>query len=487
MSTRLRCRTCGSTATHSTVYGMPTAQTAEDISSTPWRDLGGCLIVPGLPTTTCLTCGAQDTVDSEASGFEEVREIDRSVAEAVTRYAAACRAELDQSTASAVSHAGLWLLLAGVAEHATGSDRSVLEQVLGLSVDQASDTARRLLSEPHPTLAAAARAWAASDATTPLDLEGRIPSQDELDAWAVKHTRGLIERFPVEVSPETRVLLATALILEPRWVDSLDTNELGELVLHHGLQTIVQTQAAGPVVVAKPHSRDGVDVLSVAAAPNVPPARVWQAVDEVVALLNAGALRHCSRPDDLPESSDIWRVWVEERALMTSDVEDLPKDAAGRPRLWRSCLPEWATQDQIDLTEAPGVQEIARTILPDEPAAQVSCRQAVRAEYDRDGFRAAAVTAMGLTGSAPDFTLVEVERVELDLTGPHAVVAIARGGAWEGIPLLSAWVTRKMHQAHRDTDWESLELLDDTDPDEAAELRAYKSARMRARGAIPPL
>lgn len=33
-----------------------------------------------------------------------------------------------------------------------------------------------------------------------------------------------------------------------------------------------------------------------------------------------------------------------------------------------------------------------------------------------------------------------------------------------------------------DTDWESLELLAETDPDEAAELMAYKSQRRRERG-----
>ena len=37
---------------------------------------------------------------------------------------------------------------------------------------------------------------------------------------------------------------------------------------------------------------------------------------------------------------------------------------------------------------------------------------------------------------------------------------------------------------HPDTDAESLELLGDTDPDEAEGLRAYKEARQRERGEI---
>lgn len=34
-----------------------------------------------------------------------------------------------------------------------------------------------------------------------------------------------------------------------------------------------------------------------------------------------------------------------------------------------------------------------------------------------------------------------MEHVELDLAGPHAAVAIAGGGGWERVPLVSAWVT----------------------------------------------
>ena len=107
--------------------------------------------------------------------------------------------------------------------------------------------------------------------------------------------------------------------------------------------------------------------------------------------------------------------------------------------------------------------------------------QSVRAEYDADGFRAAALTALDRVGSAPSFEQVDVERVDLDFRAPHAVVAVARGGAWEGVPLVSAWVPGPNY---RDSDGEALELLAETDPDEAAALSAYKEARMRERGEL---
>ncbi|CAM4056269.1 hypothetical protein [Janibacter anophelis] len=383
---------------------------------------------------------------------DDVPTSDGSVALAVTQYAAACRDALDQAETSVVSHAGLWLLLAHAAEHVTGPERADLENLLGMPSERASEVAREFFVEPHPTLAAAVGAWAAPDAHTPLDVDRPIPDQSTLDAWASERTRGLIESFPADVDPMTRILLATALVLEPRWIEPLHEEESGDLVLDGGLQAIVRTEAAGDVVVAKPHTADGVDVLSVAAAPEVPPSRVWQAVDEVVALLDDGVLRHASRPDALPDTGHSWRSWTEQTEMLAHEVADLPVGPDGRRSQWRSRLRPWTASATLDLTTAPGVAEVAHAILPDEPAADTECVQAVRAEYDKDGFRAAAVTAMMRAGSAPLFETVEVEHVELDLTGTHAVVAIARGGAWEGVPLVSAWVTPDQPRPERTRD-----------------------------------
>ncbi|MGV1004884.1 MAG: hypothetical protein ACOYEV_08985 [Candidatus Nanopelagicales bacterium] len=45
-----------------------------------------------------------------------------------------------------------------------------------------------------------------------------------------------------------------------------------------------------------------------------------------------------------------------------------------------------------------------------------------------------------LTGA---FHFVErtIRRVEITFDRPHAVIAIARGGPWEGVPVFNAWVT----------------------------------------------
>nr|WP_257910502.1 hypothetical protein [Janibacter limosus] len=265
-------------------------------------------------------------------------------------------------------------------------------------------------------------------------MERPIPDQTALDAWTAEHTRGLIDRFPLEVTELTRIVLATALVLEPRWTERLVADGAW-LRLTGGLQTIVETRAAGLVVVAKPHSQDGIDVISVRAHPRTGPAQVWQAVDEVVALLDDGGLWHAERPGGLQANGFGWRVRTTSVQITEDEQSRLPTDGMGRPQQWRSRVPAWAAQAMLDLTDAPGVAEVAAVILPEEPDAVTSCVQTVRAEYDADGFRAAAITALGRVGSMPpQLNRVEVERVDLDFRAPHAVVAVARGGVWEGVP-----------------------------------------------------
>ena len=48
---------------------------------------------------------------------------------------------------------------------------------------------------------------------------------------------------------------------------------------------------------------------------------------------------------------------------------------------------------------------------------------------------------------------MEVEQVDLDFRGPHVAVALARGEAWDGLPLMSAWLGGEIRT---DSDWEAL-------------------------------
>ena len=125
---------------------------------------------------------------------------------------------------------GLWLLLALLAPATTGAARERLEAELGTTADDAAARAAALLAVAHPAVHAAVAVWdlpvflgpafAAWATGLPATVErGDVPSQAEADAWADAHTGGLVRRFPVEITPLTATVLASALATDVSWQD----------------------------------------------------------------------------------------------------------------------------------------------------------------------------------------------------------------------------------------------------------------------------
>lgn len=430
------CGQCGSTALHHKVFGMPTEDLFEEAERRPDLRLAGCCIDPGDWSTECVSCGQRRFLGGDSSEWTDTAR--GPAADLVTRYAARARAALGTETAPAVSYAGLWLLLAHLAPVASGEVGGALVDAIGTTCDAAAALAADLLAAPHPTIAAALGAWSRDAVSTSLPVElSAMPDQAGLDRWAAEHTSGLIRQFPVAVSPETLLLVATALVAQPRWAAELRTDDDGMLILDDGLQTLVNTEAAGLVAVAKPFSRDGVDVISVIAAPEVSPRDVWRGVDEVVARLNRGALWHGECPDGALADGHSWTVREVTENFIAWEVPEVSE------LRWRSRLPRWNGATRSDLTAAPGVAEVVAALAAADPALRgpSECQQAATAAYDESGFTAAAVTTLDITTGVLEFVERTFDRVEITFDRPHAVIAIARGGPWEGVPVFSAWVT----------------------------------------------
>jgi len=431
---------CGSTAVHHVVHGMPTSELFEEEQHRPDLRLAGCCVQEGDWSTECLTCGQRQLFGGSDASLTTATLPD--TAGPVTRYAALARATLGMADTTAVSYAGLWLLLARLAPIASHTHRVRLAEVLGVSCDDAAALAAELLAAPHPTVATALGAWSRVPVTAGLPVVAdELPDQAGLDRWAAEHTRGLIERFPLQIDPATLLVFATALVLQPRWTAELATDDDGLLVLDGGLQTLVDTEAAGLVAVAKPFSEDGVDVVSVIAAPEVSPPDVWCAVDEVVAKLNQGALWHGEHPGGELTDGHSWTVRETTETFIEWDAPDNFGD------LWRSHLPRWSGDALSALTDAPGVAELTASLTEVAPelAGPTERVQAATAAYDESGFSAAAVTALAVAMGAPRAVERTIRRIEITFDQPHAVVAIASGGAWERMPLFHAWVTPDVH------------------------------------------
>jgi hypothetical protein len=379
--------------------------------------------------------------------------------EMVSAYAAQFNPSLLGRHAVA-SPLGSWLLLALFGPATEGAARRDLEAVLGTTVDDAAARARTLLSEPHPAVSAVAAVWDRklgpafdewAQSLPDVVERGPIPNQAQADAWARARTNGMIDEFPLQIDQLTRLVLASALAADITWATPLGTtDDLGgefgsaisrALTLDFGTQLIAETDAAGLVAVAAPRASSALDVLSVIGAPDVTPADVDSAAHQVAAMLRGD--RRAAREVPVEELAD-GHAWT---------VTDRREHRAGGQAVqaeWRSHLPAWSAKSDHDLDNAPGVASVFDALTgfarQEDLPVNFSAKQAAIASYSRTGFKAAAVTAVGVRAAGmPSFHEVLVRRVELRFNRPYAVLACAARddgpSAWRGVPVFSAWIT----------------------------------------------
>ncbi|WP_433318872.1 hypothetical protein ACQP0U_13095 [Micromonospora sp. CA-269861] len=374
---------------------------------------------------------------------------------------------------------GAWLLLAVCASAAADPDPVAAERTagelaraLGTDLSSAAEVARALLEAPHPLVGSATALWhrpgqgdggpAGWRAALPSTTEvGVLPDQTGLDAWAREHTLGLIETFPLRVRPDVVLALASALATRVSWATPFDVADARTLGadspwaghLRRALRSpsqghrcaIVSTALAGDVIVhavpAQTTDGAGLVVLSVAAAPQVPPAEVLAVAYDLSAGAADGAQPAGSRSlFDLPlGATPLWTL-SEER------VRTRARD--GREERHTAVLPCWSARSDHDLTApALGFPAAAATLATAMalPVERFEARQTAVARFDRYGFEAAAVTGMfGLTSLPPEGV---ARTAELRFGHPYAVVAVATDtradgatGPWHGLPVFSAWV-----------------------------------------------
>jgi hypothetical protein len=371
---------------------------------------------------------------------------------------------------------GAWLLLALAGPACAGDDLRQLEEILGADAGAAAGFAAELLASPHPLVHAAAAVWSANGsadariaswrAGLPPQVDtGLVPGQAELDAWARRHTLGLIDRFPVKNDGTLIWLLATALATRVSWERPFDLAPASALgssspwaaTLTTVLRTprdpanvpvpahqqfIAATDAAGEVAVHAARARGGLVVVSVAAAAEVPAADVMSAAYHVGTTLAAG--RPVTRRSlfDLPlGDAQAWTI-REERTQITTP--------GGREEQCTAVLPAWSADSTHELTDPQlGFATVRHALDPIDPW---EARQAAMARYTRIGFEAGAVTALAIALSAV-IGRPGVRRIaELRFGHPFAVVAVGAAepqtsrrpvphSPWDGLVVFSAWVT----------------------------------------------
>lgn len=121
----------------------------------------------------------------------------------------------------------VWPLLALLAGAADGPARSELATAVNMNANHAHEAALRLVDTlaGADTVAAALGLWLRKDiephpqwvASLPHDTVRTITDQAALDTWAREHTQGLIGTLPVELTADTAILLASALVARTTW------------------------------------------------------------------------------------------------------------------------------------------------------------------------------------------------------------------------------------------------------------------------------
>ena len=350
-------------------------------------------------------------------------------------------AESDVAAGAAAEAAGRGA--AGVTDHAATRAAESSAEALGMPTEAAARHARELLDHPHPAIAAATAAWTRDAppaaarwlAALPAAVErGPVPSQDAADAWARRHTLDMIDRFPLTLDHTVLCVLANALATRISWTHPFTTtgSDAFRSAWRARVATVLRTPdrghactiarhpAAGEIGIHRAHA-EGLAVTSVIAAPHVPAEAVVAAAHDAA----RDRVEHLSLADLPLGDGPAWTV----------------TESTGTGNRVSAVLPAWSATSEHDLRGPSfGFAGAAAVLGRLFGAAAWDARQAATARYHREGFEAAAVTAVAVRMSfRPPGKRREAE---LRFDRPYAVVATATGdGPWAGLPVFSAWVT----------------------------------------------
>ncbi|MFG2127853.1 serpin family protein [Streptomyces sp. NPDC048751] len=330
---------------------------------------------------------------------------------AVNRLTARWADALDGQTV--YTAAGVWPLLAFLADGAAGAARAELEEALAVPADEAGSAARELLAGMAAIhgLDTAVGLWTsrtvelreAWEAGLPVEAHGVLTGDPEadraaLDGWAAERTGGLVERMPVVLEPRTVLVLATALALRTDWEAPFTgtvglwpggEDRAGLTRTESGLDSlaVARTRTGGAVTRVTVRGTNGIDVHLLLGDAEMTPGQVLTAgVDiltgEVAAVPGSGLPLGDPGPGLRLES--VRTVQPEPPSLVLDTVEftlDVDHDLLSHPEVFGLTTAADGAPGHF-----PGISAA--------PLALRSARQTATSTFSAEGFRAAAVTAM---------------------------------------------------------------------------------------------
>jgi len=359
------------------------------------------------------------------------------------------------------SAAGVWPLLAFLADGAEGAARAELARALGVPAEQAAPAARELLDALADLdgLDCALGLWTGRAlelreewaAGLPADAHGVLtgdPAADrrELDAWAAKRTNGRIERMPLEAREATELVLASALALRTTWLRPFEERPLrpsagpwrGRTLRGLGRRSVrldrvgVAAVPDGRVTEVKVLGDNGVDVHLLLGEEHMTPGQVLAAG---TAVLDGGF--PVVKGSLLPHGPAGPGLRVEERPCATPQQPTLEVTTVA--------FEVRAHHDLLDLHGLFGLsaaRDARQGHFPGisaSPLAVDAARQSAVARFDALGFEAAAVTAVAAApGGAPPVPQYRATVVTAAFDRPFGFLAVHRETR---LALAAGWVS----------------------------------------------
>lgn len=376
-------------------------------------------------------------------------------ADQVTRLTVRWLRDLPDDGGTVLSGFGVWPLLAILADLADEPARSELLAVTGSGYANDLD-----LFSGTPDLQVALALWTRPevplapdlDAVLPPELREVLTDRVALDRWVKARTDRLLDRMPVELRPDTLLVLASALAVRlswrlpfdehsrraegfgtDRWVRWLSRQDpdLGSLRRHE--------TPTGPLTIVTVAGTGDVDVLLAAGERDRSRVEVLAAALECLGKDAVGGrqlLEAALSPGTAPASAGMHSQLAPAVTVIDS-TEATPRVLLSVPHFEVA-----AEHDLLDTASALGLStasDVTRGHFPRlsaTPLAVQQAKQAVLARFSATGFEAAAVTAMAIAaGGAPQLV---GKALLVDLDRPFGFLAVHRT---TGIPVVLGWIT----------------------------------------------
>lgn len=332
-----------------------------------------------------------------------------------------------------VSGLGVWPLLAILAGLAEGPAQDELFAAAGAPYEG-------LLNSPEVRMALGL--WTRSDVPLRPELEKLVPigvltDQQALDDWVVEQTGGLLQKMPVILTDEVRLLLASALTVRTTWQRPFE--EDSRIVAARRVRWLTRSDsdvdsvrlhetATGPLTVVTVHGAGEIDVRLVIGQAGRGRSEVLAAALE----LDDSGIGGSELLDrkEAPGLEVIESMSPKPTAILSMPYFEVE---AVHNLLHHAEVFGLVTATDNSRGHFPG--------LSPEPLAVNGANQAVMARFSALGFEAAAVTVIGwIGGSVPQ---PGAKALLVNLNRPFGFIAVHRP---TGIPLVAGWITESAYQ-----------------------------------------